>query len=534
MTFEKDYRDPLRDRTSEQFLAMWASVVQGANGGRAYVRQWHESYVTAYEQGVAGKLDPNGIYNEGNELTQEVPDITVRNYFLLNRPSHRFELETLVRRLQRMDVDVYQLTEPLDVSDFHPYGDPEEERTLPAGTYWIPMAQGQKHWIQSMLHEDTYMPFKYTYDVTAWSNPLLMNLQGGYSGDVVSPDAALVPAIKHEVKWTDDPGSRRVGLYQIPFSTRGWEAGHQTRYLFEKVWNLPYKELKTHDVQDGGLRGIDVLVMPDGWAPYALHALGREGKDALRRWVRNGGRLVTWQDGIRVAIEAGLSTSMASHANAAAPGSLIRTSVDQSSPLAKGIGPTMWVMYYSDDIFRSRDAVVRFPRTSSPDFATAGKAKRMSKLEHASVVSDEAVGDGRVVHFSIDPNFRAWTLGTERMLWNAITGPNPRPTKARLAPGERAVAVDKAQRANRGFEDVGDAIRVAVPRSEAAAARGTIRAIGLRAITMRLGRRPTVARRPQRQVPGLGGESQAVSGATAPGVCRCNSPMGQPSRTLTP
>ena len=93
MTFEKDYRDPLRDRVFEQFLAMWASVVEGASGGSTYVRQWHESYVTAYEEGLAGTLEPNGIYNEGNELEQEVPDLTVRNYFLLDNPSRRFELK---------------------------------------------------------------------------------------------------------------------------------------------------------------------------------------------------------------------------------------------------------------------------------------------------------------------------------------------------------------------------------------------------------------------------------------------------------
>ena len=224
-----------------------------------------------------------------------------------------------------------------------------------------------------------------------------------------------------------------------------------------------------------------------GTRPYANQALGREGKDALRKWVRDGGRLVTWQDGIRVAIGSGVSTTMWGKTNAAAPGTLVRTTVDQSSPLAKGVGRTMWVMYYSDDIVRSRDAVVQFPRKGSADFATAGKAQRMARLDGASVVSDEAVGDGRVVSFSIDPNFRAWTLGTARMLWNAITGPDPQSTGARLAPRERAAAVDQAQRAIKRVEDVGDAIRVAVPRSEAAAAASAVRAIGLRAITMRLG-----------------------------------------------
>ena len=65
---------------------MWASVFQGATGGRDYVRQWHESYVNAYEQGLAAaSCEPNDIYNEELRSVQEVPDVTVRHYFLLDR-----------------------------------------------------------------------------------------------------------------------------------------------------------------------------------------------------------------------------------------------------------------------------------------------------------------------------------------------------------------------------------------------------------------------------------------------------------------
>jgi len=38
---------------------------------------------------------------------------------------------------------------------------------------------------------------------------------------------------------------------------------------------------------------------------------------------------------------------------------------------------------------------------------------------------DEPMGDGRTIVFSVDPNFRAWTEGTQQILWNAILGPNP-------------------------------------------------------------------------------------------------------------
>ena len=52
------------------------------------------------------------------------------------------------------------------------------------------MAQAQKHWVQAMLNEDTYVPFPYFYDVSGWSNPLLMNLRRRVDGLAnLSPNA---------------------------------------------------------------------------------------------------------------------------------------------------------------------------------------------------------------------------------------------------------------------------------------------------------------------------------------------------------
>ena len=73
------------------------------------------------------------------------------------------------------------------VPDYKAYGRAPRAARLPAGTYWVPMAQAQKHWVQAMLNEDTYTPFPYFYDVTGWSNPLLFNLGGGSSGAVLDP-----------------------------------------------------------------------------------------------------------------------------------------------------------------------------------------------------------------------------------------------------------------------------------------------------------------------------------------------------------
>jgi hypothetical protein len=44
-------------------------------------------------------------------------------------------------------------------------------------------------------------------------------------------------------------------------------------------------------------------------------------------------------------------------------------------------------------------------------------------LGGTAAVVDEPVGAGRVILSSTDPNFRAWTVGMQQVLWNAVLGP---------------------------------------------------------------------------------------------------------------
>src|SRR5262249_59949428 len=53
-----------------------------------------------------------------------------------------------------------------------------EAMTLPAGTIYIPLNQGNKHWIQAVLGENPYLPFPYFYDQVTWSFSLLRGFSG--------------------------------------------------------------------------------------------------------------------------------------------------------------------------------------------------------------------------------------------------------------------------------------------------------------------------------------------------------------------
>jgi Zinc carboxypeptidase len=471
MTFEKENGDPISEREHEQFTSIWASLAAGAAARSSVVAGWHGSFVKAYLEGVAGQLESNDVFEPKHDLYQAVPDVPVRHYFLRDDPDRAAELQLLVRRLQRMDVTVMRLTDDLDLDAFHPYGDPMEATTLPAGTYWIPMAQAQKHWVQAMLHEESWIPFEVTYDVTAWSNPLLMNLDGGWSGEVVDPEAAVVP-LQDEPAAPELAEPPSVALFEIPNSTRGFEAAGQARYLFDSVWELPYTDVTASDIV-AGLTDIDVLVIPDGYANYASQALGAKGKRALRDWVNAGGRVVAWQGGVEVLVKAGVSTVRLGGSKTNAPGTLIRVSLDAASPLADGIGARDWVMYQDDRTMRPGlgAAVATFPASGTADYATSGLTIGVDTLAGTSALVDEAIGAGRAVLFSIDPNFRAWTQGTQRLLWNAIVGDDP--AGAALAPAagsrERASAEKAAADAVAKVPSLGSAIRIRVVTTDATA-----------------------------------------------------------------
>lgn len=294
----------------EQYLTQWVSLSAAARNRHRILTEWRRMTVDAYAQGKAGELEPNQIYNPPNKVDRQVPDRKVRNYFLRDDdPAERAGAALIVRRLQRMGVRVERLARPLAVPDFKAYGRPEAATTLPAGTYWISMAQGQKHWIQSMLNEDSYTPFPYFYDVTAWSLPLLGNVSGGSSGAVLRPRSVPLRTLP-EARPGHEGKAPRLGVLQLSgTSSSARQSAGWLRHRLDRDWKLPFTLLTPADVAAGKLDGVEVLVTPNGPASSAHTALGDAGRAALQRWTRDGGRYIGWQGGAELAARLGLTTA---------------------------------------------------------------------------------------------------------------------------------------------------------------------------------------------------------------------------------
>jgi hypothetical protein len=188
MTFAKGSDSAYDERTAEQFATQDATVTAAAADKQTLMHRWARQWREAVRQGRAGALEPNAAVEPGTELRFAVPRTKVFGYFL--RADHApADAARLARRLRSFDVRVQRLRRRAVVRGAHRYGERgSRAERLPRGSFWIPLAQPQKRWIQALLGEDAHVAVPYVDDVSAWSNPLLMGLAGGFAS---RPNARL-------------------------------------------------------------------------------------------------------------------------------------------------------------------------------------------------------------------------------------------------------------------------------------------------------------------------------------------------------
>jgi Zinc carboxypeptidase len=193
MTFEKGGDSAYPERVAEHRLAADTVLRAAAGHARSLLRGWAGQWRQATAQGAAGVRQANVVLRPGNALRFRVPAAPVRAY-ALRADVAAGDAAALVARLRAAGVVVERLKRTLHVGGYRPYGaSADGSADLPAGTYVVPMAQAQKHWVEAMLGVDAYVPFPYFYDVSSWSNALLMGLEGGSLSEAV-PGDAVVPA----------------------------------------------------------------------------------------------------------------------------------------------------------------------------------------------------------------------------------------------------------------------------------------------------------------------------------------------------
>jgi len=249
---------------------------------------------------------------------------------------------------------------------------------------------------------------------------------------------------------TQPIAARRIGLYKswVANIDEGW-----TRWLLEQ-YEFPYATLVDRDVRAGDLRrSFDVIILPrqspaaivrghepsasarhDGPSnpvpPEYQGGIGESGVEALKRFVHDGGTLVTLDAASDLPLERfggvferirdvtrGLDRSVFY-----CPGSVVRITVDINQPVAWGMARESAAYFEASRAFDTADPTVRSIAQYAPADVVlmSGWLLGADRIATRHALLDAPYGAGRVVLFAFPPQFRAQPHATFKLLFNAL------------------------------------------------------------------------------------------------------------------
>lgn len=320
--------------------------------------------------------------------------------------------------------------------------------TFPAGSHVIPMNQPWAGFANSMLQVQHYPdlreypggPPQRPYDVTAHTLGYLLDfdavavdgrITASLSAPIAAPDFDF--RLPGHLQGTDAP---RVALYkswQEPMP-EGWQ-----RWVFDQH-DMAYDTLHDASIRGGALADYDVLIFQEqsaqsirrGFAPGSVPpqyagGLGDAGVAAVRAFVENGGRVIAVEsatDFVRDLFDLGIRdiTADLSVTDFYIPGSILRLELDASSELAEGMRDETSAWYWRSSMaYAVDDPRVRVAaRYGAGDPLLSGWVLGGQHVAGQPAILEADIGRGSVVLFGFQPNYRAQTMATWPLLFNAI------------------------------------------------------------------------------------------------------------------
>jgi Zinc carboxypeptidase len=331
-------------------------------------------------------------------------------------------------------------------------------KTYPAGAHIILMKQPYGAFAKALLEDRIYPdlreypdgPPQRPYDVTAHNLSLLMNVKAVMVKEpfeVVANPEPIALVIQSRVR----PNSGvRLAMYKnyLPSMDEGW-----TRWLFDQ-YKFPFKSLLDAEARAGDLNSkYDAIIIPDqsvtaladglsaktgesssegesvgSYPAEYTGGLGEAGIKSLRDFVEAGGTLITLNNASNFAIEK-LALPVRNTLKGVSvrdfycPGSILRTQLEQSSPLTFGLEKESIAWFENSPAFEVTDTnsskvIARYPESNNPLLSGWILGDRLIRGKAALV--EVKIGKGRVILFGFRPQYRAQSLATMPLLFNAI------------------------------------------------------------------------------------------------------------------
>jgi len=244
----------------------------------------------------------------------------------------------------------------------------------------------------------------------------------------------------------------RIALYKSWTASmdEGW-----TRWLFEQ-YEFPFTNIHDSEVKAGDLaKKFDVLVIPSmrtdaivngheagTLPPQYVGGIGSSGVQNLKKFVMDGGTLVTLREGSLFAIDKldlpvgdalkGLrrsrqifSTDAGPPVKFVCPGSILRMEFDPKHPVAYGMPRKAPGMFYQSTAFNILSSFgdkqpVNIANYPGENLLMSGYLMGEKYLQKKSAVVDVPLGKGKVILFGFAVQGRAQPHGTFKLLFNSL------------------------------------------------------------------------------------------------------------------
>jgi hypothetical protein len=165
--------------------------------------------------------------------------------------------------------------------------------------------------------------------------------------------------------------------------------------------------------------------MPDEYTG----GVGKEGVANLKKFVEAGGTLVFFNRASNFAIEQfdlpvkDVTRGLA-RKDFFIPGSILRTELDTTNPIAKGMDAQSIAWFENSPAFEITDntnakIIARYPENAK-DVLLSGYALGAEKIAGKAALVEFTIGKGKVILFGFRPQYRGQSLATFPLLFNAI------------------------------------------------------------------------------------------------------------------
>ncbi|RUO22466.1 peptidase M14 [Aliidiomarina iranensis] len=236
-----------------------------------------------------------------------------------------------------------------------------------------------------------------------------------------------------------------------------------TRFIIEREFNYPVTAIRPAQLRAADLSHYQVLILPASSGGSYDQALGKSGRENLRQWVQRGGVLITLGNATRFAVSGDaplLNSSLEQKAQVneladlasagrtdgvlidnddehqrhirnpnAQPdwvsGIIARTAVDQEHWLTAGIHEELHAMFIGNDIYtplrinHGRN-VVNYIGADNVLASGYMWAETQQQIAHKPLLMVQPEGNGMIISFTQEPNFRAYLDGMHVLFMNSI------------------------------------------------------------------------------------------------------------------